>query len=193
MIKTECNYCRTLREVAITINSILNPDVVPHSIVKSVAKALGAKGCSLMTLTPDSKALVHSANYGLSEWYLEKGPLSSDKSVSEALHGKSVAIYDAATDERLQYREEAKEEGIASMLCSPMILREEVIGVVRVYTSKPRRFTFDDTYFVETVANLGAIALENARLYDSIKKDRDAFCKDMLEWRTARWKPWMRM
>jgi len=193
MVRAECNYCRTLREVAIAINSSLNPDVVPHSIVESVAKALGVKGCSLMTLTPDKNALVHSATYGLSESYLKKGPLSADKSMAEALQGKSVAIYDAATDERIQFRDEAKNEGIASILCSPMILREEVIGVIRVYTSDPRRFNLDDIYFVETVANLGAIALENAHMYDSIKKDRDAFCQDMLEWRAARWKPWMRM
>jgi len=193
VVRAECNYCRTLRDVAVTINSILNPDIVPQSIVESVAKALGAKGCSLMTLTRERNALIHSATCGLSESYLKKGPLSADRSISEALNGKSVAIYDAATDERVQFREEAKREGIASVLCSPMILRKEVIGVIRVYTSEQRSFNLDDIYFVETVANLGAIALENAHLYDSIKKDRDAFCKDMLEWRAAKWKPWMRM
>jgi GAF domain-containing protein len=136
-----------------------------------VAHALGAKGCSLILLTPDRKLLLHTAACGLSDWYIQKGPLSVDKSISEALEGKPVAILNATEDERVQYREEARKEGIASILSVPMKLREEIIGVIRVYTAEPRHFTEDDTYFVAAVANLGAIALENARLYDSLQRD----------------------
>jgi GAF domain-containing protein len=127
-----------------------------------------------MLLTPDKKLLLHTADYGLSDAYVKKGPLSADKSIAEALNGKPVAILDATTDERIQYREEAKKEGIASILCVPMKLREEIIGVIRVYTAEPRQFTEDDIYFVSAVANLGAIALENARLYDSLQRDYNA-------------------
>jgi len=52
-----------------------------------------------------------------------------------------------------------------------MMLREETIGVIRVYTAESCHFTFDDMYFVGAVANLGAIALENARMYEGVKKN----------------------
>jgi GAF domain-containing protein len=72
-----------------------------------------------------------------------------------------------------------------------MMLREQTIGVMRVYTGESCEFTDDDIYFACAVANLGAIALENARLYDSVQKDYDAFRKDMLEWRAALGHEWM--
>ena len=185
------HYYEKLYEIATTVNSARAQDDVLYSIVESVAKAIDAKGCSLMLLTPDKKLLLHTTSYGLSDWYVRKGPISADRSIFEALGGKPVAVPDATEDERVQYREQAKKEGIASILSVPMMLREEIIGVIRVYTAKPYYFTMDDMYFVGAVAHLGAIALENARLYDAVQKDYDAFRLDMLEWRAALGDEWM--
>ena len=138
-----------------------------------------------MLLSPDRKQLFNTAAYGLSDWYVRKGPVSIDKSISEALGGKAVAVLDATEDERVQYRKQAKKEDIASILSVPVSLREETIGVIRVYTGKPYRFTTDDIFFVRAVAHLGAIALENARLYESVQKDYTTFRRDMLKWHAS--------
>ena len=184
------SYYQSLYEVAAAMNSAHAPEAVLQSIVERVTKAVGAKGCSLMLLTPDRKVLLHTVAYGLSDWYIKKGRVSVDKSISESLEGKPVAVLDASKDERIQYREQAKKEGIASILSVPMMLREETIGVIRVYTAEPRQFTMDDMYFVGAVANLGAIALENARLYEAVQKDYEEFRRDMLEWRAALGQEW---
>ncbi|MBI5967296.1 MAG: GAF domain-containing protein [Deltaproteobacteria bacterium] len=59
-----------------------------------------------------------------------------------------------------------------------------------MYTAERRQFTMDDMYFVGAVANLGAIALENARLNESVQKDNETFRRDMLEWRAALGHEW---
>jgi len=163
MVSRTQRYYRSLYEIAAEINSAGTPDSVLNAIVKTVAEALEAKGCSLMLLTPDRETLLHTADYGLSDQYIRKGPLAADKSISEALKGKPVAILNATRDGSVQYREQAEQEGIASMLSAPMLLKENVVGVIRVYTAKQHVFTTDDIDFVQVVANLGAIALENAR------------------------------
>ena len=191
MEKTENSYYQSLYEVAAAVNSARTPESVLRSIVEMTAKTMGAKGCSLMLLTPDRKLLLHTVAYGLSDWYVRKGPVSADKSISDALEGKPIAVLDATEDERIQYREQAKKEGIASILSAPMTLREEIIGVIRIYTAEPCHFTMDDMYFVGAVANLGAIALENARLYDAVQKDHEAFRLEMLEWRAALGHEWI--
>ncbi len=111
--------------------------------------------------------------------------MSADRSISEALEGEPVAVLDATEDERVQYREQARKEGIASILSVPMALRAETIGVMRVYTAEPSRFTTDDIYFAGAAANLGAIALENAGLHGMVEKDHESFRQEMLEWRAA--------
>ena len=191
MDKNRGNYYESLYEIAAAMNTIRVPEDVLRSIVENVTKAMRAKGCSLMLLTPDRKLLLHTAAYGLSDWYVRKGPLSADKSISEALEGKPVAVLEAAEDTRIQYREQARKEGIVSILSVPMMLKEETIGVIRVYSNEPRHFTMDDMYFVGAVANLGAIALENARLNESVAKDYESLRLDISEWRAALGWEWM--
>jgi GAF domain-containing protein len=191
MDERESRYYHSLFEIAATLNSMRTPDEILQGIVQSVTEALEAKGCALMLLSPDRSLLLHAAAYGLSNRYIRKGPVSADRSISKALQGEPVAVLNAVEDERIQYQKQAKEEGIASILSVPMLLRGEVIGVIRVYTAEPRHFTESDIYFVGAIANLGAIALENSRLYEAVKKDYETLRLELLEWTAALGYEWM--
>ena len=178
----EARYYQALYQVAVTINSILDTRKVLRAIAESTTKAVQAKACSIMLLSPDRRELNHNAAYGLSDWYVRKGPVKVDLSMAEALAGHSVVVPEAGSDPRVQYRPQAVQEGIVSIFCVPIRLRGDVIGVMRVYTSEPRDFSTEDIGFVEAVANLGAIALENAHRYEEVKHDYDAVRQDLLEW-----------
>ena len=164
-------YPEVLFEVTKRISSSLSTDEVLAAIVESTARAIKAKGCALLLLTPDKKQLVHSADYGLSEEYVKKGPLSADKSLARALEGKPVLALHADRDKNVQYRRQAKKEGIASILSVPATFESEVIGVLRVYTSQPRRFSAKDINFLKGVAGLGALALQKARAHEAVSSE----------------------
>ena len=191
MEKSAIHYYQNLYEVAAALNSAGSSESLLRSIVERVANTLEAKGCSLMMFTPDRKVLLHTTAYGLSDWFVRKGPVLADKSISEALEGKPVVILDVTKDTRIQYPKQAEKEGIVSVLSVPMMLRGETIGVIRVYTGERYSFTMEDIYFVGAVANLGAIALDNVRLYDTVEKDYTEFRQEMLEWRKAQGHEWM--
>lgn len=169
-MESEYRY-RTLYAIAKRLTSSLAPEEVLNTIVESIAKAVGAKGCSLMLLTPDKKQLIHTISYGLSESYLRKGPVRSDAVISEVLRGNPVAIRDTSQDQRIQYKEQAIREGIASMLSVPLMPDGEVVGVMRVYTSEQRQFSPAEIEFLGSVANLGAIALGKARMHEALGRD----------------------
>jgi GAF domain-containing protein len=116
-----------------------------------------------------------AAVYGLSEDYLAKGPVDVDHSPidSEALGGTPVIIQDIGADTRFQYKEAAKREGIVSVLCVPLEVRGETIGVMRVYTGEQVTFLEDDIQFLSVLASLAALAIENANLYESLKRSYD--------------------
>jgi len=174
-------YFQSLYELATTLNSARSAEDILHAIVKNVAKAMEAKGCSLLLLTPDRKELIRITAYGLSDWYARIGPALADKSMSESLEGKVVAVLDATTDERVQFRKQVKQEGIASILSVPVKLREAVIGVMRVYSSVPRQFTDIDANFSAAAANFGAIALESAKFYQTLQKSYDDLREELLQ------------
>lgn len=189
--QSQQDYYQSLYDIASAVNSAHRSEDVLRTVVEMVAASLESKGCSLMLLAPDRKTLMHRAAYGLSDWYVRKGPVSADRSIAEALRGRPVAILNASEDDRIQYRRQAREEGIVSILCVPVMLRDEVVGVLRVYTSEPRHFTSGDTCFVGEVANLGAIALENATLREALEKDYQTLQEDMSQWTAALGWEWM--
>ena len=53
------------------------------------------------------------------------------------------------------------------------MIEKKAIGVLRVYTDKEKTFKEDEIQFLEVVANLSAIALENARLHQALRNDYD--------------------
>lgn len=175
------DYYRALYEVSKTVNSRLKVDEVLNSFVKGITEAMGAKGCALMLLSPDKKQLHHRAAHGLSKEYMKKGTVHVDSSMSEALKGQVVAVPNAPEDQRVEYPEEARKEGIASIMSVPMLLRDNIIGVIRIYTQEQRQFSMDDMYFAGAIANLASIAMENAQLYEDAQKSFDTLRRELVE------------
>jgi GAF domain-containing protein len=178
----EKTYYQNLYKLAATLNSAHSPEDILRLFVENVSKAMAAKGCSLFLLTPDKKVLLRITAYGLSNWYARKGPVSVDKSMADTLSGNAVAVLDATTDERVQFNNQIRHEGIASILNVPVKLREEIIGVMRIYSSDSRHFADADVYFASAAANFGAIALESARFYQTLQKSYDDFREELLHW-----------
>jgi GAF domain-containing protein len=169
------DYYTTLYQVALTISSSLELDAVLQSVVISITEAMQVKGCILRLLDPRSGHLRLSAVHGLSSSYLAKGPIDVEHSPidSEALQGKTVIIRDVSTDSRFQYKDDARREGIVSVLCVPLEVHGQAIGVMRVYTTEPYAFGDDDIHFLSVLASLSALAIENANLYHNLKSSYD--------------------
>jgi GAF domain-containing protein len=170
------DYYQALYQAAITISSSLELDQVLQSVVTSITAAMQVKACSLRLLDAETGHLRLSAVHGLSSEYLAKGPVNVVNSPidSEALHtGAPVYIPDVRTDPRFQYKEAARHEGLVSVLCVPLEVRGEAIGIMRVYTTAQMNFTEDDIQFLSVLASLAALAIENARLYENVRNSYD--------------------
>ena len=169
------DYYTALYQAALTISSSLELDPVLQSVVKSITEAMEVKACAVRLLDPRTGQLQFSAGYGLSGDYLAKGPVDVEQSPidSESLRGAPVIIPDVAEDSLFQYKEAARREGIVSVLCVPLEVHGKAIGVMRVYTGEPCTFHEDDIQFLTVLASLSALAIENASLYESLKRSYD--------------------
>jgi GAF domain-containing protein len=165
------DYFDALYEVAKAINASLDPSKVLEKIVQSVVKAIGVKAGSIRLLASQKKQLFLGAAYGLSEGYIRKGPIQLEESGLDrkVLQGKVIWIEDVQTDKDFQYGEKAKEEGIKSVLVVPLMLEKKAIGVLRVYSDNVREFNDDELKFLKAVANLSAIALDNASMHETLQ------------------------
>lgn len=173
----------TFEELKTAIGSTLNLKEVLDLIVLGVVKVMKVKGSTLSLLDRNREKLRIFAYHGLSRDYVDKGPLEVSKSLSETtLAGKHVWIEDACKDPRVQYPQEAMREGIASILSVPLVVRNKVIGALRVYTSEPRAFSEEEVRFLYGFAEQVAYAIENAKSYEDVKDEYEALRDDLWDY-----------
>jgi signal transduction protein with GAF and PtsI domain len=175
----ELKFLKGLLEVSKAINSALDVKRVLNLLVKTAVTSLDIKAAAVRLLDEKRQKMELVASYGLSDRYINKGPVGTDKSITEAMMGKAVSIYDVASDPRATYPKEAEEEGIRSILSVPIALKGNVIGVMRIYTSEPRDFTDDEITFISSLAEQAALAMENARLYQKLKGEYEELMGDL--------------
>ena len=137
------NY-ETLLKVTKAISHSRDPEEVVLMTVESIKTALDVKGCTLFLVNRNTNDLEVAASFGLSDEYINKGPVSALRSIAQSLEEGPIAIYDVTDDPRIQYPQQAKKEGIASILSVPIVARAQLIGAMRVYTADPWEFTLED-------------------------------------------------
>jgi PAS domain S-box-containing protein len=69
--------------------------------------------------------------------------------------------------------EALERRGIKSMLIAPLLVKEEVAGLILLsVTGEPREFTSAEAELAQTIANQVSIAIENARLFSEVQKEK---------------------
>jgi len=173
MEKPIINY-ESLIRITKAISMIREPEEIVLITVEGITNALKVKGCTLFLFSRKSDELKLTGSFGLSDKYLNKGPISSLHSIAAALQDRQpVGIFDVSDDPRIQYPKEAIKEGIASILSVPIIIGDNLIGCLRVYTSEPWEFTLNDVNFVQAVAQVVGMALEICRVNKGLKDSID--------------------
>jgi GAF domain-containing protein len=183
-MKEQLNY-EIFLKVANTISHSKEPEEVALMTVEGIKTALDIKGCALFLLDKKKGELSVAASYGLSDEYLNKGPLNSLQSIAQTLQEGPVAIQDAANDSRLQYPEAALKEGIASILSVPIQVSQTTMGALRVYTAEPRNFSLNDINFVYALAQISGMSIRLARHSKGLLASIDIL-RDMREAETRR-------
>lgn len=179
MKKQLVNY-ETFIRITKAISHSKDPEEVVLLTVEGIKTALDVKGCALFLINKKTQELSVAASFGLSDEYLNKGPLSALQSISDSLKEGPVAIYDVSDDPRIQYHEAAQKEGIASILSVPIIVGGRLLGALRVYTAEPWEFTLEDVNFVQALAQVAGMAIDMCRMYQG-QKDAIDVLKRMRE------------
>ena len=139
---------------------------VLDKLAEAAVKITGVKACSIRLLDEETGDLKMRSTYGLSEDYRNKGVVSKDDAVIKAAFaGEAVVLDDMRIDGRVKYKEATIKEGLVSQLTVAMQFRGKAIGVLRLYSPRPKHFDEDDINLARAVGSQCAVAITNARLY----------------------------
>jgi len=159
-------------EIDKSITSSIELDVVLEQIVQLSVALIGGKLSSLMLLDEEKQELVIVASQGLSEQYTSKENIKVGQSIAGMVitEGRPIAVPDIRSDPRHAYPELAAREGLCSMLSVPLCLKDGIIGVLNIYTEKVHLFSQHEINLFTSLASQAAIAIENARLFESLEQ-----------------------
>lgn len=169
------HYLQLFMDVTKAITSNLNTGEVFNLIARKIPEVIGVDAATIRLLDITGKKLILHAASGLSEAYLNRGPVDMESSVMNALQGTPIAIADAANDQRIKYPDEARREGIKSILVVPIPIKGKISGILRLLTKSTREFKQPEIDFVAALAEQCGIAIENARIYEEQNRQLNYF------------------
>jgi signal transduction protein with GAF and PtsI domain len=175
---------QSLYRIAEALSASLELGPMLHQVLEATAQEMWLKAASIRLLDARHQVLHLAAAYGLSEAYLAKGTVHLDRSPLDqrVLQGEAVVLYDLEREGGFEYPAEAAREGIRSVLVVPLRLKEGTLGVMRVYSARPRHFGPVAIGFLTSAADLVALAIENARLYAALQARYEDLKLDVSEW-----------
>jgi len=140
-------------------------------ISRSVTTLTGSTGCGIGLLTEDGSALVHAAAHGFKseQWRGLRLP------VGEGIIGRCAAtrlpilVDDVRVDPRSARRDVDEQEGIRSMLCVPMTVGGNLLGVIAACSTHPAVFAPHHQRVLEAFAEQAGIAIHNAHLHAELE------------------------
>ncbi len=126
--------------------------------------------CSLMLLDDSREWLDLRASYGAGDAYIKKPRLAVEESLIGVVvrRKKPLQVANVQADTRYQNVELARREGLVSLLSVPLVFSDQTIGALSVYTARPYNFSNEEIKILGALAELSAIAIEKARLYERV-------------------------
>lgn len=169
-LRLKAGMFESLIEVGKTINSALNLDDVLRAITRQACQMMDAKLGSLLLIDSSGDWLELKASHGAGREYVEKPRLPIEESLLGTVvkRNKPVQVEDVQSSSRYQYLDVARREGLVSLLSVPLSYQDEILGTLVVYTDKPHRFSNDEVNILNTLADLSAVAIQKASLYERI-------------------------
>jgi transcriptional regulator with GAF, ATPase, and Fis domain len=166
-------------------------DIMVNHLAQLLVAAMEIKACAIYVLDSETGELERMASFKLSMAYVGKGPLLAEKSISECLSGKPVIVPDTNKSDRIQYPEEARKEGIKSIVSIPIKVSDEVLGTLRLYHDEVWEVSPEDVDSLSLLAEFVGLAMNyisltgaicdinsviQKRLPSSVKKNIDEEC-----------------
>ncbi|HEX9269244.1 MAG TPA: GAF domain-containing protein, partial [Candidatus Limnocylindria bacterium] len=165
-----------LHEIAQLASSTRDWDEMLRIVIDRTTDAIGAEVSSLYLLERREGLLRLVASNGLDPRSIGRATLRIGEGITGWVANARVplAVRDVRNEPRFKWVPSVDEERFTSMLSVPLVIRDEVIGVMNVQTVAPRDFESGEIDFLQTIANQVAGVIEKSRLQrDAERKLRE--------------------
>ena len=166
------SHLQALAGIGQVVNSTLEVDAVLQIVMDTIVRLMGAERGFLM-LRDERGEMVTRIARNWEQESINKNEFAISRTIIERVitGGEAVVTTNAREDPRFGGQESIIAFNLRSILCVPLIVKSELIGVI--YTDNRIRsgiFSESDRDLLTAFANQAAVAIENARLFSSLKR-----------------------
>jgi signal transduction histidine kinase len=165
-----------LNEMSASLSSTLDLDEVLTLIIERINAVLKVEAGSLLLIDDETGELVFQIALGEKAEGVKPFRLPMGQGIvgHVAQSGEPLMISDAQKDRRHYKAVDVATDFLTkSILCVPMTIKGEVIGVIEIMNKLEGDFTESDLTLLSSIATYAAIAIENAQLHQSVLAERD--------------------
>ena len=169
-LRTKANQLESLVVVSQRLAGEIDSDTLMETLARQGRHLMDADGSAFFELGAEGETL-HLHSLIVEDETIKDPvtiPLSQSALGSVIYRRKQVEVTDLNFAEENDFLLVLQRQGFVSMLASPIIFGDEVIGVIIAYTKKSHRFNNEERKVFQTLAEFGALAIQNARLYSRI-------------------------
>ena len=184
---------RALGDVSQAVNSTLELETVLSTIVAKAVQLSGTEAGAIYVFDDLQREFQLRATYGMDQELIEalthqRIGLDEPNVVQALTQGEPVQVADlregapSAASEVIQVIQRA---GFRALLVAPLLRGEDVVGMLVVRRKTPGAFPQNTVDLIKTFAAQSVLAIQNARLFDSVETRTRELAKSLGDLRTA--------
>lgn len=164
---------RAIQDTSAAVSAVLDLDALLPMVTEKAADIFDASATSLMLWDGAETEMLIRAAHGLGEEYVEKQRISRQMVDGLIATGGIVSQVHDISQNPIGSPELVASEGLCCVLATPLTIGGRLLGILNVYSKgEPRQFDEQEKELASVFANHAAIAIENARAYEELKKTK---------------------
>jgi signal transduction protein with GAF and PtsI domain len=172
-LREKTREVEVLHRISESISSTLDLEAVLTHIVDMVVNVTQAEACLLYLLSESREELVLRASKNPHPKLIGRIKIGLGEGITGWVARERTRVVissNASDDPRFKFFHDLPEDRYQAFVSVPIMTKKEVVGVINVQHKRPRRYRPDELALLSTIANQVGGAIENARLYDEMRR-----------------------
>jgi len=168
---------KVLREIdRAIINKFTLKDIL-DTVISNIPREMGADAVAISLIKETQQTSLFSMHLPNGTIIDEEAFTIADSLLEHFIRRKeAVIISDLSQDRRLQmHHKRILGNQLVSYLGMPLIVKNHTVGILHLLTTRKKIFAAEDIDFFHTLAGQAAIAIENAKMLEELKKSEENF------------------
>jgi signal transduction protein with GAF and PtsI domain len=172
-LKEKTREVDVLHRITDSISNTLDLEAVLKHIVEIVVEVTKADACLLYLLSDGQDELILRASKNPHPKLIGRITIGMGEGITGWVARERTRVVipsNASDDPRFKFFHNLPEDRHQAFVSVPIMAKKEVVGVINVQHKRPKRYRPDELALLSTIANQVGGAIENARLYEQMRR-----------------------